>query len=88
MTKRHWLLVLTCCLISLVAIGLIILFNIPTTGLLLVLLVLACPIGLVLIARTVDHDLENAFKQGTHEVDLSVRANRDLLVHKDLVKTS
>ncbi len=88
MTKRHWFLVLMCCLISLVAIGLIVLFNISTTGLFLVLLVLACPIGLILIAKTVDHDLDNAFKQGATEMDLNARTKPDDLERTGLVETS
>lgn len=88
MTKKLLPLLLTCCLISLVAIGLGILFNIPATGLLLVLLVLACPIGLLLIARIVDHDLDNAFKQSSYEIDMSTEPKIEIFMRKDIVETS
>jgi hypothetical protein len=71
-----------------VAIGLFILLNIPATGLILVLLVLACPISLILIAKTVDHDLDIALKQGVTEMSLNAKAKHDVLERNELVETS
>jgi len=65
MNKRHWILMLLCCLAPLAALGAIFLFQVPVNTVLLVALVLICPLSHVLMMSFMDHEHESAVEQNT-----------------------
>ncbi|MEE8121338.1 MAG: hypothetical protein V3T55_07395, partial [Anaerolineales bacterium] len=63
--KRHWILMLLCCLAPLAAFGAIFLFQIPVNTVLLVARVLICPLSHVLMMSFMDNEHESAVEQKT-----------------------
>lgn len=66
MSKKHIIILLLCCLIPVVAIGLILLFRLSVNQVLLLALVLLCPLSHLLMMRFLPHD-ENHHQGQIHE---------------------
>lgn len=56
MTKKHVLIMLACCLIPVLALGAIFLFNVPVSKVLWVGLILICPLSHILMMKFMMHD--------------------------------
>lgn len=56
MTKKHMLIMLACCLVPLIALGAIFLFNLPVNQVIFFLLILMCPLSHILMMKFMVHD--------------------------------
>jgi hypothetical protein len=56
MTKKHTLIMLACCLVPLIALGAIFLFNLPVNQVIFFLLILMCPLSHILMMKFMVHD--------------------------------
>ena len=66
MKKSHLLLMLACCLIPLAGITAILLFQVPTSSVLYVGLLLLCPLLHVLMMRGMGHEHDAARQETSH----------------------
>jgi hypothetical protein len=66
MSKKHWAIMLACCLIPLGALGGFFLFHIPTPKLLLFGMVMFCPLAHILMMKFMGHGHEQARPTETH----------------------
>ena len=55
MTKKHALIMLACCLIPVLALGAIFLFNVPVSKVLWIGLILICPLSHILMMKFMMH---------------------------------
>lgn len=71
---KHWLIMLLCCLLPLLAIGAVTLFHIPLNRVLIVGLVLLCPVSHLLMMRGVmRHERGSAQPSDVVNVDRTAR---------------
>jgi uncharacterized membrane protein len=70
MTKRHMFFMLLCCLIPVVGLGAILLFNIPVSTVLYIGLILLCPLSHLLMMKFMIQD-----EKSSH-YDASMRSER------------
>lgn len=56
MTRKHMLIMILCCLVPIVALAAIFLFQIPTSTVVFAALVLFCPLSHFLMMGSMDHD--------------------------------
>ena len=56
MSKKHMLLMLLCCLVPIVALGAIFLFNVPVNQIVYFGLLLLCPLSHLLMMKFMGHD--------------------------------
>jgi uncharacterized membrane protein YjjB (DUF3815 family) len=70
MSKKHMLIMLACCLIPVAALAAIILFNIPISTVVYMVIVLACPLSHILMMKYMghDHQPQNAQDHSHHTV--------------------
>lgn len=68
MSKRHILILLTCCLVPLVALAAIFLFKIPVNTMALAGLALLCPLSHLLMMKSMGHEHGEAH----HHIQLEV----------------
>jgi hypothetical protein len=66
MSKKHWLIMLACCLIPLVGLGVISLFHIPTSKVVLFGMAMFCPLAHILMMKFMGHEHEQIQPSGTH----------------------
>ncbi|NIS80316.1 MAG: hypothetical protein GTO14_08950 [Anaerolineales bacterium] len=66
MNKRHWILMLLCCLAPLVALGAIFVLKIPLNTVLLIALVLICPLSHILMMLFMDQEHTSAIRENTY----------------------
>ena len=72
MSKKHLMIMLACCLIPLVGLGIIFLFRIPTSNLVLLGMVIFCPLAhiLMMIFMKQDHEQQQPSGIRIHEEKL------------------
>ena len=66
MSKKHWLIMLACCLIPLVGLGVILLFHIPTSKVVLFGMAMFCPLAHILMMKFMGHEHEPGKPSGTY----------------------
>jgi hypothetical protein len=66
MNKKHWLIMLACCLIPLVGLGVISIFHIPTSKVVLFGMAMFCPLAHILMMKVMGHSHEHGRLSGTH----------------------
>jgi hypothetical protein len=66
MSKKHMLIMLACCLIPLIGLGVISLFHIPTGKVVLFGMAMFCPLAHILMMKFMGHDHEQHQPSGTH----------------------
>lgn len=74
MNKKHIFLMLACCLLPIVGLALVFLFNVPVNTVLLGALVLICPLSMILMMMFMgsEHD-------ASHDTDRSGTAIKDVV---------
>jgi ABC-type transport system involved in cytochrome bd biosynthesis fused ATPase/permease subunit len=66
MSKKHLLIMLACCLIPLVGLGIIFLFHIPTNKVVLFGMAMFCPLAHILMMKFMGHGHEQDQSTRTH----------------------
>jgi hypothetical protein len=67
MNKKHWLLMLLCCLIPVIGLGAVFLLNIPLNTVLVIGLILFCPLSHALMMLFMDHEHAAGVHQATED---------------------
>ena len=77
MSKKHMLIMLACCLIPLVGLGLIFLFHVPTNNIVLFGMILICPLAHILMLKFMgsEHDQKGPSGIHMHEENPSLNPN-------------
>ncbi|MBI4762870.1 MAG: hypothetical protein HZC39_13280 [Chloroflexi bacterium] len=67
MKKSHLWIMILCCLIPIVALGAVFLFNIPLSSVLLYGLILLCPLSHLLMMKYMGHEHSSADQHSQHQ---------------------
>ena len=76
MTRKHMLLMLACCLVPVIALGAIFLFNLPVSQVLFFGLVLLCPLSHILMMKFMVH--EEGHEHSRHQAQIHSSQNREI----------
>ncbi len=79
MTKKHMLIMLACCLVPVIALGAILLFNVPVNQVLFLGLILLCPFSHILMMKFMVHD---EGQEHSHHHGQSLTPERGKIVDK------
>jgi hypothetical protein len=71
MNKKHMLIMIACCLLPIVGLGLVFLFNIPITTVLFGAMILICPISMILMMIFMGR--EHAATHSTDRPELAIK---------------
>ena len=77
MSKKHILIMVTCCLIPLIALAAIFLLKIPVSTVVLAGLALLCPLSHLLMMKFMDHEHEEAHHHVQAKVGKAAQSHND-----------
>ena len=66
MTKKHYLIMLACCLLPIAGLALIYLFKLPTTTVIWGAMFLLCPLSHLLMMKSMGHKQNNSSQSSPH----------------------
>lgn len=79
MMKKHFLIMLVCCLLPVVGIAAVVLFNIPLSSVIWFALILICPISMMLMMKFMMDDKQD--HSSSHSMQHTGREQLDLKQH-------